>query len=291
MQAYDKFHSTSEKKFLGKTIPASTVANTNADVKFALDTLFNHPNVGPFVGEQLIQRLVTSNPTGGYVARVTAAFNDNGTGIRGDMKAVIRAILLDPEARDLSQTSDETGKLREPAVRFINWMRSFNARSRDGQFLMGATNDPSSQLAQSPMFAPSVFNFYRPGYIPTNSNIGNAGLVSPEMQITNETTVAGYLNYMRNVIPSGVGVSVGGIRDVQPNYAAELLLAANPDQLIDRVSLLLTAGKLTDLTRTRIRSAVASINIGTTNPDADRRNRVNMAIYLVMASPEYILQN
>jgi len=291
MQAYDKFHSISEKKFLGKTIPASTVANTNADVKFALDTLFNHPNVGPFVGEQLIQRLVTSNPTGGYVARVTAAFNDNGTGIRGDMKAVIRAILLDPEARDLSQTSDETGKLREPAVRFINWMRSFNARSRDGQFLMGATNDPSSQLAQSPMFAPSVFNFYRPGYIPTNSNIGNAGLVSPEMQITNETTVAGYLNYMRNVIPSGVGVSVGGIRDVQPNYAAELLLAANPDQLIDRVSLLLTAGKLTDLTRTRIRSAVASINIGTTNPDADRRNRVNMAIYLVMASPEYILQN
>jgi uncharacterized protein (DUF1800 family) len=293
MQAYNNYHSTAEKKFLGVTIPASTVANTNtnADVKIALDTLFNHPNVGPFIGEQLIQRLVTSNPTAGYVSRVAAAFNDNGFGVRGDMKAVIRAILLDPEARDLAQATNETGKIREPAVRFINWMRSFNSKSNDGRFLLGNLSDPSTQLGQMPMVAPSVFNFYRPGYIPPDSNVGNSGLVAPEMQITNETTVAGYLNYMRNAIPSGVGASTAGVRDIQPDYSAEIALASDPDALIDRVSLLLVAGKLTQTTRTRIRSAIASVNIGATNPDADRRNRVSIAIYLTMASPEYILQN
>jgi uncharacterized protein (DUF1800 family) len=291
MQAYNNFHSTSEKKFLGVTIPASTVANTNADIKIALDTLFNHPNVGPFIGEQLIQRLVTSNPTAGYVSRVAAAFNDNGVGVRGDMKAVIRAILLDPEARELAQANNETGKIREPAVRFINWMRSFNSKSRDGRFLLGNLSDPSTQLGQTPMFAPSVFNFYRPGYIPPNSNIGNSGLVAPEMQITNETTVAGYLNYMRGVISAGVGASTAGVRDIQPDYSAELALASDPDALIDRANLLLVAGQLTQTTRTRIRSAITSVNIGTTNPDADRRNRVSIAIYLTMASPEYILQN
>jgi uncharacterized protein (DUF1800 family) len=291
MQAYNNYHSTSEKKFLGVTIPASTVANTNADIKIALDTLFNHPNVGPFVGEQLIQRLVTSNPTAGYVSRVAAVFNNNGAGVRGDMKAVIRAILLDVEARDIRETNNETGKLREPAVRFINWMRSFGATSRDGRFLLGTTLDPSTSLGQSPMYSPTVFNFYRPGYIPSNSLVGAAGLVAPEMQITNETSVAGYLNFMRTSVSAGVGATVNGVRDIQPNYITEIALASDPDALVNRVNLLLAAGKLTDITRARIRSAVASVNIGTTNPDADRRNRVYLAIYLTMASPEYILQN
>ncbi len=291
MQAYNNYHSTSEKKFLGVTIPASTVANTNADIKIALDTLFNHPNVGPFVGEQLIQRLVTSNPTAGYVSRVASVFNNNGAGVRGDMRAVVRAILLDVEARELTETNNETGKLREPVLRFTNWLRSFGATSRDGRFILGSLSDPSTALGQSPMNSPSVFNFYRPGYIPPNSLVGTAGLVSPEMQITNETSVAGYLNYMRGAVSAGVGSTVNGVRDIQPNYAAEIALASDPDALINRVNLLLAAGKLTDITRARIRSAIASVNIGTTNPDADRRNRVYLAIYLTMASPEYILQN
>jgi len=290
MQAYNQFHSISEKKFLGVTIPASTVANTNADIKIALDTLFNHPNVGPFVGEQLIQRLVTSNPTAGYVSRVATVFNNNGAGVRGDMKAVMRAILLDVEARDLTETNSETGKLREPAVRFVNWLRSFGATSRDGRFLLGATLDPSTSLNQSPMYSPSVFNFYRPGYIPANSFMGTAGLVSPEAQITNETSVAGYLNYMRINVSAGVGATVNGVRDIQPNYSVEIAMSGDPDALLNRVSLLLSA-KLTDITRARIRSAITSVNIGTANPDADRRNRVYLAIYLTMVSPEYILQN
>lgn len=290
MQAYNQFHSTSAKQFLGVTIPASTTANTNGDIRIALDTLFNHPNVGPFFGKQLIQRLVTANPSPAYVSRVAAAFNNNGAGVRGDMKAVIKAVLLDPEA--LAAPSGTTsGKLREPAIRFIHWMRSFNARSQDGRFLQGTTLDPSTQLAQSPMYAPSVFNFFRPGYVPPNSKMGTAGLVSPEAQITSESSTAGYLNFMRGLIQNGIGtLRTDSTRDIVPNYAAEIALANNADQLLDRVDLLLTGGALSATTRTRIRDAINSVAIGTANPDNDRRNRVYLAIFLTMASPDYIVQ-
>ena len=289
MQAYEQFHSISQKQFLGVTIPAQAVATTNNDVRIALDTLFNHPNVGPFFGKQLIQRLVSSNPSPGYVTRVAAAFNNNGQGVRGDMKAVIRAVLLDVEAR--SPATGTSGKLREPAVRLVQWMRTFNARSADGRFLNGTTTDPATQLAQTPMYSPSVFNFFRPGYIPPNSRVGTVGLVSPEAQITNETSIPGYLNYLRGVVTSGVGTSTGGVRDIQADYSAELTIAANPDALIDRVSLLLTGGNLSATSRATIRAAIASVNIGTTTAATDTRNRVNLAVFLVMASPEYIFQN
>jgi uncharacterized protein (DUF1800 family) len=293
MQAYNQFHSTSQKSFLGVTIPAQTPnqGQTNADVKIALDTLFNHPNVGPFISAQLIQRLVSSNPSTDYIARVATVFNNNGAGVRGDMKAVIRAILMDPEARDPGQTTIETGKLREPVVRLVNWMRAFNARSTDGRYLLGSTSDPSTQLAQSPMSSPSVFNFYRPGYVPPNTLVGAEGLVAPEFQITTETSVAGYLNFMRGVVQLGVGGTVNNARDIQPNYSAEIALAHDPDALIDRINLLLTTSPLSQASRLKVRNAVASVPIGTTNPDNDRRNRVYLAIYLLMASPEYILQN
>jgi uncharacterized protein (DUF1800 family) len=293
MQAYDQFHSTSQKQFLGVTIPATTVAATNADIKIALDTLFNHPNVGPFFGKQLIQRLVTANPSPAYVSRVASAFNNNGAGVRGDMKAVIKAVLLDPEART-ANVSNTSGKLREPVVRFVHWMRSFNTRSQNGQYLFGSTSDPSTALAQSPMNAPSVFNFFRPGFIPPNSKMGAQGLVSPEAQITSETSVAGYLNFMRTTIERGVGATqTNGTRDIIPDYTQEIALANDADKLIDRVALLLAAGNLSANTRTQIRTAINSVAIRTaaTDADADRRNRVYLAIYLTMASPDYILQN
>ena len=289
MQAYDQYHSTSQKQFLGVTIPAQMLAATNNDVRIALDTLFNHPNVGPFFGRQLIQKLVSSNPSEQYVSRVATVFNNNGSGVRGDMKAVIRAVLLDVEARGPATAT--SGKLREPVVRLVQWMRAFNATSRDGRFLLGTTSDPSTQLAQMPMYAPSVFNFFRPGYIPPNSRAGAISLAVPEAQITNETSVAGYLNYMRSVITSGIGNTTNGVRDIQADYSTELALASNPDALIDRVSLLLIGRDLSAATRATIRAAVTSVNIGATNPSADQRNRVNLAIYLVMSSPEYIFQN
>jgi uncharacterized protein (DUF1800 family) len=293
MQAYNQYHSVSQKQFLGVTIPATATAaaDTNGDIRIALDTLFNHPNVGPFFGKQLIQRLVSSNPSPQYVSRVASVFNNNGSGVRGDMKAVIKAVLMDPEARTVQAIANTTqGKLREPVVRFVHWMRAFNARSADGRFLLGTVSDPATQLAQTPMYSPSVFNFFRPGYIPPNSRVGSLGLVAPEAQITHETSVAGYLNYMRTALTSGVGTRTNGVLDIQPDYTAELALAATPDQLVDRVNLLLTGGALSANTVTMIRNAVASINIGTANPDADRRNRVSLAVYLTMASPEYIFQ-
>lgn len=290
MQSYPKYHSVSEKQFLGVTIPAQGAASPEGDLKIALDTLFNHPNVGPFIGRQLIQRLVTSNPSPAYVARVAAAFANNGAGVRGDMKAVIKAILLDPEARaDVDQAAPNAGKLREPVVRLANWMRAFNAKSASGRFLLGSLDDPLSQLGQTPMRSPSVFNFYRPGYVPPNTSIAAAGLVSPEMQITGETSVVGYLNFMRDVIPNGTGSS----RDVKSDYANELALADTPDKLVDRINLLLIGNQMSAALRSQIIAAVGSVAISATNATSAataRKNRVNLAIFLAMASPEYIVQ-
>ena len=139
------YHSISDKDFLGTTIPAMAKPTTDADVKIALDTLFNHPNVGPFIGKQLIQRLVTSNPSPAYVDRVAAAFNNNGQGVRGDMKAVCKAILLDPEARTVS-TSPSAGKVREPVLRLSQMLRAFNATSVSGRYTgIGLTDNPSNE--------------------------------------------------------------------------------------------------------------------------------------------------
>ena len=205
------------------------------------------------------------------------------------MKAVIRAVLLDQEAR--APAAGNNGKIREPAIRLVQWMRAFNATSRDGRFILGTTSDPATQLAQSPMYAPTVFNFFRPGFVPSNSKVGSAGLVAPEAQIINETSLPGYLNYMRGVITSGIGAATNNIRDIQADYTAELALAANPDGLIDRVALLLNAGSLSAETRANMRAAISSVTIGLTNAATDQRNRVNLAIFLMMASPEYNFQN
>jgi uncharacterized protein (DUF1800 family) len=281
MQAYPQFHSTSAKNFLGVTIPADTDATTS--LRSALDTLFNHPNTGPFIGRQLIQRLVTSNPSGAYVGRVAAAFADDGRGVRGSMKALIRAVLLDPEARSESVAAQPGwGKLREPVVQLANWARAFGATSASDNFTIRNVGDPSTALAQNPLRSPSVFNFFRPGYVPPSTAIAAAGLVAPEFQITGETSVAGYLNFMRNVVAGSVG---GG--DVRSAYAAELALASDPERLVDRVKLLLTADRMTEVTRTAIRDAVASIPLGAANADLAR---ATLAIYLTLAAPEFIVQ-
>ncbi len=292
MQSYPKFHSVTEKRFLGTVIGAQGSANPEASLQVALDRLFNHPNVGPFVGKQLIQRLVTSNPSPNYVARVSAAFNNDGQGVRGDMKAVIRAIYLDPEARDMAKLADpQAGKLREPVLRMANWMRAANVTSSSGRFLIGATDDPGSSLGQTPMRSPSVFNFYRPGYLPPNTSIGSAGLVAPEMQITHETSVAGYLNTMRSAVQSGFGSN--NPRDVQPNYTELLVLANTPDALVEQVNLLLTYGQMSAALKAQIRDAVTSVTIPTNNAanaDTARRNRVMLALFLTLAAPEYLNQ-
>ncbi|MCW7539587.1 DUF1800 domain-containing protein [Aquabacterium sp. A7-Y] len=303
MRVYAKFHSGAQKRFLGRTLPASHNPDPEAGLRIALDTLFRHPNVGPFIGRQLIQRLVTSNPSPAYVARVSAAFDDNGQGVRGDLKAVVKAILLDPEARDArAAQTPGYGKLREPVLRLSAFLRAYGASSASGRFLVGMTDDPGRQLGQTPMRAPSVFNFYRPGYVPPNTGLARAGLVAPEMQITHETTVAGYANYMRDAVLHGVGQRgldyQASANDIQPDYRAEMALADRPDALLDRVAERLLLGRMPASLRSEIRLAVSSIAIPQPHSNGSnaaaiesaRRSRVHTAVYLTLLSPEFIVQ-
>jgi uncharacterized protein (DUF1800 family) len=299
MQSFPQFHSTSEKSFLGAPpIPASTTPDPNGDLNTALDVIFNHSNVGPFIGKQLIQRLVTSNPSPAYVGRVAQAFNTGiyvsgqytvGTGQRGDLRATVAAILLDSEARTPPAPGDpDFGKTREPILRLAHWMRAFKARSATTNFLLGTTDDPSNSLGQSPMRSPTVFNFYRPGYVPPNTAIATNNLVAPELQIVNEISVVGYANFMRSVVQNGVGSN--NPRDIQPDYSAEMALAHDANLLVDRVSLLLTPGSMSAGTRTLIVNAVNSITMPATNQNTARLNRARLAVLFTLSSPDYLVQ-
>lgn len=272
-------HSTSVKQFLGVTIAAGTPGATA--LQTALDTIAAHPNVGPFIGRQLIQRLVASNPSPAYVARVSAVFANNGAGVRGDLRAVIKAILLDDEARRGPVAGDTTrGKLREPVVRFIQWARTFGLASPTGLWNIGNVSDPSTRLGQSPLRSPSVFNFFRPGYVPPNSALGTLSLNAPEFQITNESTVVGWANWAQTFVQSGVG-------ETRPDYTAELALATDATVLVKRVSLLLSGDTLSAATLATIGTAVGTISATT---DAGKLNRVYAAIHLVLCAPEYLVQ-
>jgi uncharacterized protein (DUF1800 family) len=297
MLGYAQFHSTEEKKFLGVTLAAQTRADPYASLKTGLDTLFNHPNVGPFIGRQLIQRLVTSNPSPAYVRTVAQTFNDNGAGVRGDMKAVIKAVLLHPEAR---KASDTAGKLREPVLRLTAYLRAFPHHSDTGTWNIGPTDDAGTALAQSAMRSPSVFNFYRPGYVPPGTQAAARGLAVPELQIAHETSAAGYVNYMRDAVGFGVGrsssVSGSNRRDVQPDFTAELALAEQPEALVERVNARLLAGAMPAALKSEIVGAVQSIVIpaptssNATQVATAKRNRVNAAIFLALVSPEFLVQ-
>ena len=188
MLGYPQYHSAEEKSFLGVTVAPQGLPDPPGSLKAALDAISAHPNVGPFIGRQLIQRLVTSNPSPDYVGAVARVFANNGAGVRGDLKAVVKAILMHPEAR---QVSDHSGKLREPVLRLAAYLRAFGATSESGFWRVGNTDSPTTSLGQTPLRAPSVFNFYRPGYVPPGTQAAAAGLVVPEMQNVHETSTAG----------------------------------------------------------------------------------------------------
>ncbi|PWF44360.1 DUF1800 domain-containing protein [Massilia glaciei] len=272
-------HEYGSKKFLGTTIVAGT--NPADSLAQALDTIFAHPNVAPFIGKQLIQRLVCSNPSSAYVARVSAVFNNDGNGVKGNLTAVLKAILLDEEARaDIDDTAPGYGKLREPILRLAAWARAFKATSPSDTWNVGDTSDAGKALAQSPLRAPSVFNFFRPGYVPPNSEISNSGMVAPEFQITNETSVVGYVNFMQRVICDGIG-------DVKADYGSLLPLADNARTLVDEINLVLTAGQLSATTVVLIVGALNTLPSGT---DASRLARIHATLVMVMAAPEFIVQ-
>ncbi|WP_462390358.1 DUF1800 domain-containing protein [Acidovorax sp. Q11] len=292
-------HSTLAATFLGTTVPSNTPGA--AALQIALDTLFNHPNVGPFIGKQLIQRLVTSNPSPAYVARVTAAFNNNGAGVRGDLRAVVQAILLDDEARSpAGLTQPGFGKLREPMLRLVQWGRTFGLNSAQGSWKIGDLTDPGSRLGQSPLRSPSVFNFFRPGYVPPSTALAATGAVAPEFQLVNESSVGGYLNYMQGVIRNGIFVNAPELPnnastanngyDIKATYANELAIVADADALVTRINLLMCAGQLSAATVKLISDALKATVVTAASPDSAKLDRVAAAILLVMASAEYLIQ-
>ena len=258
MMIYAVAHEPSAKNIapiLSSPIPANL--GGTEDLKRMLDALFNHPNCPPFISKQLIQRLVTDNPSPAYVYRVAQKFENNGSGVRGDLTAVVRAILTDYEARSPAVYDDPGyGKLREPLLRFTALTRGFNATSTSGRNQL----DVYSALNQGPLESPTVFNFFEPGYVYPGP-LAAAGLTAPEFQITNDTTAITVPNYLRDAIFRTN--NIGGTNYVL-DFAAEQALVGNVPALLDRLSLILAGGQLSPASRTRITSALAALPITTT---------------------------
>lgn len=286
MEMTESQHSPLSKTFLGKTIPAGTPGDQS--ISMALDTLFEHPNLAPFVSKQLIQRTTTSNPSPAYVRRVVEAFETGlhtlpngqitGTGTRGDLGAVWAAILLDPEAINENRLADNTfGKLREPLIRFLHWARYANVSAievtNDAPLRNGAT---TGTIGQTPYRAPSVFNYYRPGYVAGGTDAAVAGLVSPEMQITHTATAISYANFMADFIFRKSTKNWGG------DYASALALSNDTDAVIDHLDLILTAGRMTDTTRIRVREVYESV---------EPSDGIKLATQLIVMSPEFTTQH
>ena len=303
MRVYPAFHEAGEKRFLGVTIPAGTDGATS--LRTALDTLFNHPNVGPFIGKQLIQRLVTSNPSPAYVRAVASAFNNNGAGVRGDLAAVLRVILLHPEARN--PPMGESGKLREPVLRVTQAGRALKANSLTGRWMMGWSE---RDLLQSALQSPSVFNFYRPGYVPPNTQMAALGLVAPEFQIANETTVVEWVNYVWGLLQWGTGWTGSGVdvpvvqqnkQDVTIDFsltttplglAALAGNAASDSAVADQLNLLLFAGNMSPTLRGQILNAMQNQVGWNASPSNNTRlrDRLRIACFIALTSSDYMIE-
>lgn len=276
MEAWPAFHEPGDKLLLdGRVLPAGQTPQQ--DLKEALDTIFQHPNVPPFFCRQLIQRLVSSNPSPAYLRRVAEVFVNDGSGQRGNL----RAVLLDPEARG-DNPPPRAGKLREPVLRFAAVLRALQARSDSGFNRIHYLDSADEALGQSPLLAPSVFNFYAPEFRPAGP-LAQAGLNAPEFQITSETSAAGSLNFFYQLFGSGgygwpeahrVRLQLDGLRE----------LAGDAKQLVDRLELLFFALAMSETTRQRLTTLINATK-------ADQRStRVKHALTLVAMSPDFVVQ-
>jgi uncharacterized protein (DUF1800 family) len=264
---------TGPSTFLGRTVSGGGMTALNA----ALDVIFHHRNMAPFFSRALIQRLTTSNPSPAYIRRVANRFADNGNGVRGDMKAVITAVLTDTEARSTGAIgAPHTGKLRDPVQRITHWCRAFDAKSTSGQWYFG---DMTGKLLNSPGRSQSVFNFFRPGFTPPNSELQRRGLVAPELQIADEQSVLAYINFMENLVDFGLG-------DMRAQYLALMPIADHTEALIYEINLVLAAGQLTAGTQAIIANTLNAIGSGTYR---QRRQRIWTTILLVFTAPEYLV--
>lgn len=317
--SYPAYHSQLAKTFLGTTIPAyagaqpTTAGGAQAlsayqaqGLQTAINTIANHPNVGPFLALRLIQRFVTSNPSPAYVSRVATVFNGGNGTARGDLLATLKAVLTDAEAIGQTPSASATaGKLREPTVRMAHWLRAVGAQSTAASTTAGGDWNQyedfiaPTALAQAPLEAPSVFNFWAFDFTPTGSAIANAGKVAPEFQAVDVLTVAGYANTMAQVIQNKGWPG----NDVVTTYSAEIAAltpatatAADNDQaLIDRLNLLYFAGQMSSNLSGRLSRVISSTVSTSKTPTAAQRAQVRLdkarnALMIVMTSPEYLVQ-
>ncbi len=278
-------HDTGAKTLL--TYPNSTTTMVPAnqtvtqDLDSVIDNVFNHPNVGPFIGRQLIQHLVTSNPSPGYVGRITAVFNNNGQGVRGDLRAVVRAILLDAEARGDSKTDPAYGKLREPALFFTHLFRGLGATGG-----MWGIPQRSRSMAQDIFSPPSVFNYYQPDFrVVANGQ----SIFAPPAQLLTTSTIISRLNILNDFLfgtiqPGGDPNPVGSPNNsVTLNFAPFDQLAPNPAALVDELNTRLMYGSMSPQMRQTVIDAVTRIS-------NNNRLRVQTAIYAIAASMQYQVQ-
>jgi len=299
MVAFDNWHEPGVKNLLnGQVVPAGQ--RTLQDINDAIDNLFNHPNVGPFIGKLLIQRLVKSNPTPAYVSRVATIFDDNGSGERGDMKALIRAIVTDAEAMDCSwEDEPSAGKLREPLLRYTQALKAFNAYNQSGRLWnWGYLFDEA--VSQGILASPSVFNFYLPEFQP-NGPISDADLFAPEFQIHTSATSINFINLVYDwfvndnygEIATHAGTEVHNvpsydINDLDPvdyiylDLEDEYAIATDAEFLVDRINLIIAGGLFSEETKSSIISSVEQLS--------DPVERVRAALFLSFISPEYNIQ-
>jgi uncharacterized protein (DUF1800 family) len=284
MQAFEEFHDTGAKQLLsGVVLPPNQSAQQ--DLTAALDNIFQHQNVAPFISKQLIQRLVTSNPSPEYVARISQVFNNNGQGVKGDLAAVATAILLDVEARQSRQYQrPHFGKLREPLLKTTHLWRALQAESVTGRI---RTVTIEANHGQAPQQAPSVFNFFRPDYKP-NGTLQQLGLNAPEAQILTDSL----LLEMQNSFHSAINLSIAEHVDKPDDFhmlmafsaLGEMLTKSGIGALLDHYSLIFFAGDMP----LALRNLLSATDAQLTGLSAERRAAA--LLYLVFISPDYALQ-
>lgn len=275
MVSFAANHATTAKQLLGATAPAGLSAP--ADLTNAIRNIFLHPNVAPFISRQLIQKLVTGNPTPKFVGRIAAVFNNNGTDVRGDMKAVVRAILTDPETRGDLKIDPAYGKLREPALYLLSILRRFNGQT-DGTYMQRV----GSSLLQHVFYSPTVFNYYPPDYVVPNTNA-----LGPEFAIQNTSTTFNRFNTANTLFFSTIiapEVTVIGATGTSLNLASLQALAADPAQLVAKLDALLLHGTMSTPMKSAVIAAVNAV------PASDTLTRARSAGYLVATSSQYQVQ-
>ena len=322
MVVFADVHSQEPKSFLGTTIPAGTPAAQSIDL--ALDHIMAHPNVGPFIGRQLIQRFTTSDPSPAYVRRVAEVFNagtytlPNGTtvgdGRKGDLRATLSAILLDPENQiDTALRNDRFGKLREPVLKFTHWGRLAGVDASRPEYvpILYDTTLPGD-LNQHPWRSKSVFNFYRPGYVAPGTRSGELGMTVPELQILSAASMPGFLNFMTEMASRTAASAEANLAESEwpmefneanypydaslgqrafiPNYSAEEAIADDAAALVERLNQELLYGTLSDSSRAGIVSALERVRLDDPDLANPRRERVIYAVLMILASPDYSVQ-